>query len=382
MEQSKEQPKENFKVLRYILLALILWNIPAFCLIYVGSTVASILSYLSFGLIVLYVILNGKSGNNTVMLILGMTYFLIGALSNQAYMPDFVTFFIIVIKYFILIWGGYELIKKSTNKEISFYLLVGALSILGNMFLFNNPKADYGRYSGFYLDPNNAGLICSIGFAMTFTLNKKFRLLAKTFFTLLGLFTLSRTFILVWVVLNILSIRHSLKNIKMVAMGFAILSTLLIYNEFLPVKNPRLERIGAFITGNAQKSKGIDKDSRWDTWSRYYDALQDKPIFGNGYQAFSGNGVAPPVGVHNTYLLLWGDAGFIPALLFIFYVIWLIIESNKKFNSHPQLLMIITAISLFLLTNHNFMTMGYSLALFMMVHIKLKETNDIGILST
>ncbi|MEP2240113.1 MAG: O-antigen ligase family protein [Maribacter sp.] len=205
-------------------------------------------------------------------------------------------------------------------------------------------------------------------------MRKKISLLSKSYFLIIGLFTFSRTFIISWILINLLSIKLNIKNLKLLLIGFGFLSTLLVYNSFLPVKNQRLEQIGALINGGSStKSSKIEKDSRWDTWSRYYPALMDKPIFGNGFNSFTGNGVAPPVGVHNTYLLLWGEGGILSALLFLFYTIWLFVKSSKIFMRQPHVLMILLGLSLFLLTNHNFMTANYSIFILLWIHIQVKE---------
>jgi len=97
MDKEIEQKSKSKTLLRYVILALFLWNIPGFTLVYLNGTISSVLSQLSFGLIVLYVILVGKSGNNTIMLLFGFLYFLISSLTNQAYMPEFSFFVIIMI---------------------------------------------------------------------------------------------------------------------------------------------------------------------------------------------------------------------------------------------------------------------------------------------
>jgi len=358
-------------IIRYSILLLTLLHLPGFFLVYVNDSISSILSYLSYGLILLYVVLNGKKDNCIPMLFIGAIYFLISCLVNQSYLPDTYFFIVTVIKFFIMIWGGYEVMKNTSKKELWFFMLLGALSIIGNMFLFNNPLEDNGRYSGFYLDPNNAGLICLMGFALSFVVSKKLSLIGKLIFTILGILTFSRTFIISWLLINILAIRLSFKNAKMLGIGFAILSFLLVYNEFLPAKNRRLEEIGAVITGDEKKANNLEKDSRFATWARYYDALLDKPIFGNGYNAFGSNGVAPPVGVHNTYLLIWGESGIIPLLFFLGYIAYLIKESNAVFRKAPHILMMVLALALFLLTNHNFFTTDYSLLLIIWFHSQI-----------
>ncbi|WP_419211085.1 O-antigen ligase family protein [Maribacter sp. X9] len=364
-------------LLKYAILALILWNLPGFALVYINSTFSSLISYSTFGLILLFVLINGKSGNDNFMLIFGILFFTLSSILDQTYMPPiFIQFVIVIIKYLIIIWGGYEVMKYTNSKEIWVFMFIGALSILGNMFLFNDPKADYGRYSGFYLDPNNGGLICLIGFSLTYVMPNKMKLIGKTVFTILGLLTFSRTFILSWLLLNILSIKLSIKNARMLVIGFGVLSMLLVFNEFLPVKNQRLEQIGAMASGDTQNAKGIDKDSRWETWSRYYDPLLDKPILGNGYGSFGTTGIKAPVGVHNTYLLIWGEGGIIPLIIFLIYLGHLFVGSARNFKNAPHLLMILIALSLFLLTNHNFLTTFYSLLLYVWVHIRLKEYTE------
>tara|TARA_R110000765_G_scaffold168384_3_gene273403 strand:+ start:20026 stop:21201 length:1176 start_codon:yes stop_codon:yes gene_type:complete len=372
-----ENTNKTFPLLRYSILALILWHLPGFTLVYVNGNISSILSYLSYGLILLYVLINGKTGNSLPMFFLGLIYFLISSVIEQTYMPDLKLFAIIVAKYFIIIWGGYEVMKNTSPKELWIFLLIGAFSIIGNMFIFNNLLADNGRYSGFYLDPNNAGLICLMGFALSFVLPRKIQLAGKLIFTILGLFTFSRTFIVSWLLINVLSIKLSVKNAKMLALGFALLSGLLVYNEFLPNKNRRLEELGAMISGNEKKAQNLNKDSRLATWGRYYDFLMDNPILGNGYNAFTGAGVAPPVGVHNTYLLIWGEAGIIPLLIFLIYLASLLKKSYGYFKQIPHVLMMLLGLSLFLLTNHNFFTTDYSLMFLLWLHIQIsKEIED------
>lgn len=359
------------KILRYSTLALIIWHLPGFTLVYINGTISSLISYLSYGLILFYTLLSWKNGNSYPMLLLGALYFIIGSLTEQAYMPEPKQFFIIVIKYFIIIWGGYEVMRSTNAKEMWLYMLIGASSILGNMFLFNNPLADNGRYSGFYLDPNNAGLICLVGFALSFIMPKRIQLFGKIVFTLLGLFTFSRTFIISWLVLNILSIKLSIKNAKMLGLGFLLLSSLLIYNEFLPSKNRRLEELGAMISGDEKKASNLNKDSRLETWGRFYDFLLEKPLFGNGYNSFTGEGIAPPVGVHNTYLLIWGEAGIFPLLIFLIYIMFLAKKGYSYFKKIPHVFMMLISLALFLMTNHNFLTTDYSLLIILWIHIQI-----------
>ncbi|MHA7864101.1 O-antigen ligase family protein [Flagellimonas marinaquae] len=371
-----ETKTEVLPILRYAILALILWNFPGFALVYINDSLSSLLSYASYGLILVYVILNKKTGNCYEMLVFGLLYYMIGILVSQVYIPDIYFFYVRVLKYIIIIWGGYEVVKNTSQKELWFFLLIGALSILGNIFLFQNPVADYGRYSGFYLDANNGGLVCLMGLALSFTIIKPLRLFGKLSFTGLGLITLSRTYMVTWLLLNLMSIRLSVKNAKMLLIGFGVLVLLVTFNEFLPVKNERLEQIGALINGGQQSNvQALNEDSRTETWARYYDVLFENPIFGNGYHSFYGNGVvATKWGVHNTYLLIWGESGIIPLLVFLAFLIKLFLRAFEQFYERPHALLMLTGLALFFMTNHNFMTNEYAIFILMWISIQVKKS--------
>lgn len=370
-----ENKKEIFPFIRYLILGLIIWNFPGFTLVYVNGILSSLLSYTSYALILIYVLLNGKTGNCKEMLLFGALYFLISILVSQAYIKDLYSFYVSVIKYFIIVWGGYEVVKRTSLKELWFFLFIGSLSILGNISLFPNPIADHGRYSGFYLDANNGSLICLFGLALSFSMVKSLSLFSKLTFTLMGLLTLSRTFMIIWLLYNLISLKLDIKNIKLLAIGFLTLILLVTFNDFLPVKNPRLEEIGALINGDSvRKSSALDEDSREETWARYYDDLMEKPFFGNGYQSFLGYGVVNSQwGVHNTYLLIWGESGIIPLAIFLLFLYKLTKFSLKSFKSSPHFLFIILSLSLFFMTNHNFMTNEYAFFVLMWVHSGLNE---------
>jgi O-antigen ligase len=93
------------------------------------------------------------------------------------------------------------------------------------------------------------------------------------------------------------------------------------------------------------------------TWSKFYDVLLESPIFGNGYGTLSGKlGYG---GVHNTYLMIIGEAGIIPFVLLLAYICYLFYWSICFFKTTPYLIMQTVALALFLLTDHNFFVSYY-----------------------
>ena len=152
-----------------------------------------------------------------------------------------------------------------------------------------------------------------------------------------------------------------------------------LIDEVVGLNNPRFEQLKSVVNNEGVSSQEISSDSRADTWAKYYDTILDSPLIGNGYGSFSGKiGI---LGVHNTYLMIIGEAGILPFLLFIAYMLYLIIMSIYYFNKSPNLIMQVIALSLFLLANHNFFTFYYVSFATMWIQyqiyaIKTSENND------
>ena len=322
----------------------------------------------------MFYIINKRTGTNNWLVIIGVLYFIIGSLSGQTFIPPINFYLIIWIKYFIIIICGNELLKRTSTKEMSIFLLIGAFSIILQIFLFNNPLEDYGRYSGFYINPNSGGFICILGYALAYSIkNKKFRLFAQWTFTLMGLLTFSRTFILLWIVINLMSVRISIKNVNKLLLGAGLLFTLVAYNSFLPVKNKRLSQITETLSGDSKAAKDLNEGSRFETWEKFYGFIIEEPFVGHGWGAFGGGGLGGFLGVHNTYLKVLGEAGIIPLLLIIFYFVYLIQRSYKIFLQSPYLLFMSICLAGVLMTNHNFFTDGYLIFVALWIYADLTK---------
>lgn len=296
-------------------------------------------------------------------------------------MPDDITYIIVIIKYFITILGGYVIISDTSKKDLFFFLLFGAFTVFLQIFVFYNPLKDYGRYSGFYLNPNSLGFICMMGYGLTFGIEKKWRTWGQIAFTFIGFLTFSRTFLVVWLLMNLLSIRLSFRNIKILAIGLGLFIGLLLFNSFLPKSNPRLEAMSNILEGQSSNTAKLEEGGRTETWANFYPALMEKPIFGNGYGSFGGGGVAGRIGAHNTYLIIMGEAGIISVVVFLIILVMMIIKSNRIFQNEPHLLLMSIALCLFLMANHNFFDSGYVLFFTMWLQYHAFHYNEIPIRS-
>jgi O-antigen ligase len=335
------------KILKYVILALILLNLPSKALFTIGATIGSLLSYATILLLALYYFLSNKTAPNWRMIILSLAYFLIGAFQ---YAGSSTVFIMEIIKYFIFIICAYELIKTVTNVELFYFILIGSLSIgYDAMFV----PTEFGRYSGFYLGPNVAGFMCIYGYSLVYSLkNTSLKLIGQFIFTLMGLLTFSRTFIVIWLFLNIVSLKISIKNIRIFGIGILIFSTLIVIDEVVGLNNPRFEQLKSIMNNEEISSDEINDDSRAETWAHFYDEILESPIFGNGYGTLSGK--LGSLGAHNTYLMIIGEAGIIALALFLSYIFYLFYWSIYFFKEKPNLIMQTIALAMFLLANHNF----------------------------
>lgn len=334
------------KLIKYITLTFILLNLSSVVLVAFGESLGSLFSYITIFLLVVFYFLERKTAPNWWMLAIALSYFLISGLQYYGTTKYFIMDF---VKYLILIICGFELTKRINNIELFFFLLIGALSVgVEAIFLTSN----FGRYAGLYLNANVAGFICIFGYSLTYGLKRNtLKLLGQFVFTLMGLLTFSRTFIVIWVLLNIISLKISVKNIRILGIGILIFSSLLFIDEVVGLHNPRFEQIKNIINNKNVSVEEINQDSRTDTWARYYDKIFDAPFFGNGYKSFKGS---LGTGVHNSYLLVIGEAGIIPFILFISLIIYFFYWSIFFFKRSPNLIMQSISLSLFLMANHNF----------------------------
>lgn len=362
------------KIIKYITLALILFNLPSVGLFAFGGGVGSALSYGTMFMLAVYYGLAKKTEPNWWMLIIALSYFTISSLQ---FTGGTTVFLLEVIKFFVFVICGYELTKNTSITELYTFLIIGALSIGYEALILTN---DYGRYSGFYLNANVAGFVCIYGYSVIYGLkNTTLKLTGQFIFTLMGLLTFSRTFIVIWLLLNILSIKISIKNIRIFGIAFLIFSALFAIDQAVGLNNPRFEQLKNIVTSEDNFSTTeIGEDSRTETWAMFYDQILDAPLFGNGYGTFTAKSGAP-LGVHNTYLVLLGEAGLLPFLLFLGYIGYLFYWSYRLFKRSPNLIMQTISLSVFLLANHNFFNFYYITFAALWVQyqiVKLKEEEE------
>lgn len=373
------------QILKLSILILFLWNVPGYLLAYFSPALGSLSSYASSGLLLLYFFLvRDKHKLLIPFILLGVLYFSICSIHFEGHgVSEFMKEF---IKFLIVVVCAGEIFHRTPKKEIYLILIVGGLSIIINAVVFPLANANfyptYGRYSGFYLNPNFAGSICSVGYALSYAIGHKWqRIGGQLIFTLAGIFTFSRTFILVWLIITAVAIYRDKKNLKAPLVGAVVLILVFTFSSKLSLNTQRFNALQSIFGSEKVQTKVIEKDTRAETWALYTDMIIDKPVLGNGYMKMQIKNAKLP-GVHNSYLMILGEAGFLPFLLLIGIQIYLLYKSALLFHSHPEYFYISCVVTMSLMVGHGYFRSYFNvlISMFLFIHIrkleKLKQENE------
>ena len=236
-------------------------------------------------------------------------------------------------------------------KRVLRILTVVCILILVNPFLFDYvytipshlsdvPEIARHRFSGTYVDPNLAGgTACyTAGLALVLLNGNRYRTFAAPALILSSMaviVTFSRTALLTLAgmllffglssMTNFSSQHRSVVTLLTTAfVGAACVFVISIVEHIFKVEDPtlllRLEWTRSF--GAAEQNT---LSQRMSLLSLGWSQIVESPLFGHGFWQFHHLEGAPRCrmdvlcGVHNSYLMLWGEAGIIPFLLFVFF---------------------------------------------------------------
>ena len=363
------------KIIKYLILSLIILNIPEVVVRNFGAALGTISSYSVFIFLFFYFLMVKRENRvNFILLAIGLLYFLISSFNSYWELQEF---FFFSAKFIAFVIFGNEFVKTVSVKEISVFFYLGSITIILHPILFANT---YGRYSGFYFNPNQAAFIAITSFALSFTItNYSKNLMAVLISSFAGFLTFSRTFIILWLISNLISLRLNLKNFKVLAYG--IIGIIIIYNFSgeLQLNTKRFNQYKAIVTNDMSDASGLKEDSRTATWRLYYDAIFERPFLGNGFHYFQGGYIAT-VGVHNSFLLILGEAGLVPFILFISLFIHLLFWSWKFFKSAPHLFFMTISLTMVLMADHGYFKfyIFVFLTMWLQYQIRLLRENQNG----
>jgi len=363
-------------LLRFVILFLVLCNIPGFLLFYFGPTYGSASSYLTSISLISYLFISKKKAKPVIpFIVFTLLYFIISGLN---YGGDQIYFIKEFIRFSIVILGITEVMNNSNAKSIFFTFLLVGFSIIIHALIFPEINHLYGlvkgRYSGFFHNPNTAALVCLLGMAMSFSIKNNFwKYFGQVIFTFAGVLTLSRTFIVVWVLINLAAIVNNRKNVIVPLIGVISMIVVFTFVDDNIFASDRFDALTSFITEGEVKSKTIGKDTRDQTWALYYDLVLEKPIFGHGFMVFQEKKGQYLPGVHNSFLMVLGESGILPFLVFLGIYFYLSIKSFGYFRNEPTLFYITMVCLLNLMVSHTYFTNYQTVALSIYVYLRLRS---------
>lgn len=368
------------KLLKYILLFLLFCNFTAFALAYMGAGMGSLVSY-STSLLLLVYFFFSKPWHKPAMpfILFSLLFFTITSFNYTE--SDTTNYFMKEsLRFMIAVICGTELMYRSKPKDFFYIFLIGAFSVILNAIVFPEANALHGliqgRYSGFFLNPNFAGSACLVGFALSYTIkSRNWRLIGQFAFTLAGIFTLSRTFVIVWFLINLIAIAKDKKNLLVPVIGGVVLIGVFTFTDSNMFETDRFSALESFFDEGPVETKTLERDSRTATWALYYDMIMDKPIFGNGFMKLQKRTGDLP-GAHNTYLMIIGEAGVIPFLVLIGLYGYLLFDSFKRFKDRPQLFYIMVIVALAMLVSHNYFFIYNNVLLSIYVYVELRKIRE------
>ena len=259
------------KIISFVVCLLVLLNIPGILLETQSIAVSSPVSYFIFFLLGVLIITNKTKFPKQILFMAGISslYFFIGAFQ---YEESFIALSINYVKFLLYLFGLFVSLKHINQNTIIFLLLAGAITILLDSlyFRFNDFQgigyvSQYGRYSGFYLNPNTASMICLFGYVLSITKTNYLKLLSIAF-TFFGFITLSRTFMATWFLITIIYLFYNRKYIVKTFL-FLIVSvfSLITFSENLNLDTRRFDFLVNLFSGQIN-NEVLNDNSRQYQW--------------------------------------------------------------------------------------------------------------------
>tara|TARA_B110000211_G_scaffold104151_1_gene121250 strand:- start:6651 stop:7784 length:1134 start_codon:yes stop_codon:yes gene_type:complete len=371
------------KIISFGVLFLVLLNIPSIVLKTQTIEISSPISYLAFFLLGMLIVTNKTKFPKQILFLAGIAslYYFIGAFQNE---ESFKNLLINYFKFLLYLFGLSISLQYINQKTIILLLLAGAITILLDSlyFRFNDFQgigyvSEYGRYSGFYLNPNTAGVICLLGFVLTIVKKDVWKILS-VFFSFLGFLTLSKTFMISWFLITIIYLFYNRKHIaKLFFIFVSAFLALFILSEKVNLNTDRFSFLTSLLSGSLD-TEILNKNNRIDQWAKFYELIIDSPIFGNGYRSFlislaDINGQ----GVHNIFLLIFGESGFLPFLLFLALIIRLFYRTFTNIGHNIVIFFLTLLLFTTFLVSHNFFSSGIQIFIFTLIIYKKNEESYI-----
>jgi O-antigen ligase len=330
-----------------------------------------------FAIAVVLVLAFSKGVNRSPVLLAGWCFWLIffmgGFLgSQQITATHFRSTLEITVKPWMVVVGLPWLAMRAISQDklpklIRVTVLVGCIgSIVAFIQVFvpgfmQELNAEAGRGSGFWIDPNNGGIMCAIILFLSLAYPFRWRAInwVARLLLVIGVgVSFSRTGMLVllvgWVVYGLTARRFRSLFASILAFALFIASMIAVLDVISAVSPhhaKRLAYVRTFLVGNWSDE---DANNRTELWILSYQAIVDKGglIFGLGHgsMVMAADGLAP----HNYYLYVLGNSGLFALIALL---AWIVVAARQAWKcGRRELRAALLAIVAIIVVTHVFLS--------------------------
>jgi len=191
-------------------------------------------------------------------------------------------------------------------------------------------------------------------------------------FSFAGILTMSRYFILIWVLINIVAVVMSRKNLIAPIIGIIVIVFVLLSGA-IKLNTGRFEAWQSVFNDEKVDTEKFEEDGKTDTWVQYTDAILEKPFLGHGFRNLQGKGLGIKIGVHNLYLLVIGEAGIIAFAFLLWIVLFMFIKSIQYYQYNFYYIFLTIAIVTSFLVGHTFFEKYSTIFIAIFLYLKLLD---------
>lgn len=227
------------------------------------------------------------------------------------------------------------------------------------------------RNGGFFGNANEAGIVAATALAMTLTAPSKrpwVNLLHAALAAGAVFMTFSKSGIIVSFLVVAIAAVRSRSGVKLLLASGAMAATWLALGflsaqDGLQITGSQKERLGQVLQILSGDVNSRTTTGRTELWSIAADRIEQNPFFGDGLGSFHhmvggimNEGVW--MGAHNTYLMVWGEAGLLPLFALVGAVCLLLMAVCRR-GFHPYGILYFTILQFDMMAAHNVLALRF-----------------------
>jgi O-antigen ligase len=250
--------------------------------------------------------------------------------------------------------------ERSYIKPLFFMVLLSTSSIPFSPILlqiYKVPPAEIARGFGFFANPNEGGILSVIGLGLLLAtqLPGYQKILFYTILLINSVLTFSKSAMLLFGLVSIAAFLTSTSKVKF-RYSFVILGAFMVaayvapifYDNLDRVQKRRIDQVLAIATQG--EINADTTSSRSELWKIGLDKINDNVLFGNGlgqlhHMKGGISSLGVDQGVHNVFLMLWGEAGLFVLIGFIFFCCAYLFNWFVLIKTMPKEILTITMVS-------------------------------------